>query len=201
MDKLSQIMDTDIDELITDLIGNVSSDNQNLPTEIYQLPVRQTKDGLEINEENKPWIVGTFIPGQYINDRHPNGHNGVDLKAPDGSPIYPIASGEVVAVGESPKGGNYVKTSHEDGIVIVYYAHLKTINVNIGDKVTKNSIIGTMGDSGNAKGNSHLHYEISINGKKVDPQQITGKTVGSLSKKALFVDNLIKKLDTIYGAK
>ena len=209
MDKLSKIMEytvktadsTEIESLIQDLIGNVSLDSSTElnSNEVYQLPVKHTKDGEEINENNKPWVVGTFIPKQYINRSHPEGHNGMDLKAPHGSPIYPIASGIVIDTKQRPKGGNTIKISHEGGKVQSYYAHLDAVKVTAGDEVTPNSIIGTMGESGNAKGRgAHLHYEVFLNNSNINPHSITGKPVGSLSKKAHFIKQLIKKLDQEY---
>jgi len=53
-----------------------------------------------------------------------------------------------------------------------YYAHLGTISVAKNSKVNTNSIIGTVGDTGNAKGTApHLHFEVTMNGKKVNPAQ------------------------------
>lgn len=205
MDKLSQMMETDIDELITELIGTAppktSEDPEMGVQESYQLPVRHTKGGAEIDEENKPWIVGTFLPGQYISSTHPHGHEGMDLKAPKGTPIYPIASGVVKKTGVYPKGGKYVVTLHENGNVRAYYAHLDKILVQKGEEVDQNTVLGEMGDTGNAKGRgAHLHYEVSIDGRKINPQSITGKRVGSLAKKAEFVKNLIAKLDEKYNS-
>jgi murein DD-endopeptidase MepM/ murein hydrolase activator NlpD len=201
MKKLAQMLEYDIDSLINKLLGSVSIPSSDEPPateqeEHYQLPVKHTKGGKEIDEENKPWVVGTFIPGQYVNKTHPAGHNGVDLKAPRGTPIYPIASGEVVEVREYGKGGKTLKTSHEDGKVVVYYAHLDSVNVSPGQAVTPSTVLGAMGDTGNAKGRgAHLHYEVSVNRKKVDPQGIVGKLVGSLSKKAAFIASINHALD------
>ncbi len=192
-DKLNEV-----DELITQLIGDSisSSDGSALvPGEAqkYQLPLRHTKGGKEINEENKPWIVGTFLPKQYINVTHPQGHEGVDLKAPRGSPIYPIGPGTVIEARNYGKGGITCKVSHEDGRVLSYYAHMDKRNVAPGAQVDLNTVIGVVGDTGNAKGRgAHLHYEVKVDGKKIDPQTIAGKVVGSLSKKADIVYDVIR---------
>lgn len=153
-------------------------------TGTYQLPVRVGKTGLSLDEGDKPWIVGTFIPGQYINDTHPQGHNGVDLKAPKGTPVHPIGPGKVIEVREYPKGGKTCKVSHEEGAVVSYYAHMDRVNAAAGQEVDFNSVLGAVGDSGNAKGRgAHLHYEVTVDGNKVDPMSIKGKMVGTLSKK------------------
>lgn len=204
MKKIADILESDIDELIGKLVGSVpiTEEGKDKPeagkAESYQLPVRHTKGGAEIDDENKPWIIGTFIPGRRINPRHPHGHNGVDLAAPRGTPIYPIASGVVSKVRTLPKGGLTVNVDHEEGRVSSYYAHLDAIKVNVGDKVGPNTILGDMGDTGNARGtHPHLHYEVRVDGKHVDPQSITGKRLGSLSKKADFISGIFKKLDSL----
>lgn len=200
MKKIADIIDTDIDSLIQKLLGAVPIDagNQDSSIEYYQLPVKHTKAGVEIDEVNKPWVISTYIPGKRIGPRHPHGHNGVDLGAAHGAPIYPIASGKVSKVRTLPKGGLTVNITHEDGRVVSYYAHLSAINVSVGDEVTQTTVIGKMGDTGNAKGTSpHLHYEVRIDGNHINPQSLTGKKVGTLSKKADFISGLIKKLNSL----
>jgi len=196
MNKFAETLENDVDALINRLVGGtqVTSPGADVSTstQYYQLPVKQTKGGVNIDENNKPWVVGSFLPSQYINETHPSGHNGVDLKAPRGTSIYPIGPGEVISTAVQPKGGNTVKVSHEDGAVVSYYAHMDSVNVSVGDQVDFNTVLGQMGDSGNAKGRgAHLHYEVSVNGTKVDPQKIVGKQIGSLSKKALFISKLM----------
>jgi len=211
MNKFAQILESDIDSLIYQLLGKaVPSSSESVETdteankidESYQLPVKHTKGGKDIDEDNKPWVVGTYLPGQYINVTHIQGHEGIDLKSDRGSPIYPIASGIVTEARDYPKGGKTVKVSHEDGKVVSYYAHMDVVHVSPGQEVTQSSVIGNMGDTGNAKGRgAHLHYEVKIEGKKIDPQSITGKRVGSLSKRAEFIANIIKGLDDMVGRK
>lgn len=150
----------------------------------YQLPVRVGQKGKNLDDGDEPWIVGKFYPGQYLNATHPGGHNGVDLKAPRGTPIYPIAPGKVILVADTPKGGKNIKISHEEGQVVSYYAHLDSINVSNGQEVKMTTVVGTVGDTGNAKGRgAHLHYEVKINGTHTDPLKINGKDVGSLAPK------------------
>jgi murein DD-endopeptidase MepM/ murein hydrolase activator NlpD len=87
-------------------------------------------------------------------------------------------------IANTPKGGKNIKIAHEAEQVVSYYAHLNSISVSNGQEVSQSTVIGTVGDSGNAKGRgAHLHYEVKINGNHVDPLSITGKTVGSLAPK------------------
>lgn len=226
--------DSDIDALISELLSGESVESGadvSEPTEepetsqfeqqqYYQLPVKHTRGGALIDEENKPWIIGHFAPGEYLNVTHPGGHSGVDLKAPKGSPVYPIGPGKVVKVigdwkarygvfnckdymEKKKKGvkmtaaGNQVTISHEDGRVRSSYLHLDEVNVSVGQEVGMSTVIGAVGETGNAmcRGGGHVHYEVRVDGTLVDPQRIVGKPVGSLSKKAEFIKRLITKLE------
>lgn len=184
----------EVDSLISELIGGSvptpapSAQTPGMVMEYggsYQLPVRVGKAGMPLDKGDKPWVVGTFLPGQYVNETHPQGHEGVDLKAPRGTPVYSIGPGVVIDNKETPKGGKTARISHENGKVISYYAHMDSVNARPGQQVNGNIVIGTVGDTGNAKGRgAHLHYEVSVDGVKINPFQITGKQVGTLSKKA-----------------
>ncbi len=98
-------------------------------------------------------------------------HQGVDLRAPGGTSIYPIAPGEVIFVRTDPKGGNTVNVKHDNNYTS-YYAHMGTISVHVGDKVGYDTALGTVGASGNAKGFPHLHLQVWKNGQLIDPASI-----------------------------
>lgn len=103
------------------------------------------------------------------NPTHPQGHMGVDLRAPGGTPIYPLAPGVVSNVGTDPKGGNVVNIQHADG-VRTYYAHMSTVKAQKGDKVTTNTVIGTVGNTGNASHTvPHLHFQVWHDNQIQDP--------------------------------
>src|SRR5574337_5647 len=88
------------------------------------------------------------------------GHLGVDMRVPGGTPVYPLANGIVSNVGTDPLGGNVVNIKHDNG-VRTYYAHLGTVQAQKGDKVTTNTIIGTVGNTGNARTTvHHLHFQV-----------------------------------------
>lgn len=175
--------------------NNISSVSE----ERYQLPVRVGKSGKSIDKGDKPWIVGHFSPGVQTDVNHPTGHNGVDLKADEGTPVFPIASGVITQVGTGKISGNYIKVSHEDGKVISYYGHMLKYEGSVGQEVTQKSTIGYVGSTGNAIGRgAHLHFEIKINGKLIDPFSVIGKNVGSLSKKAELIENIEKLANKFY---
>lgn len=89
-------------------------------------------------------------------------HGGIDIFAPEGTPIYPAIGGIVVEAHRNARfGGNclYILSS---SFRMHYYAHMKDMYVKTGDIVTKNTLIGSVGDTGNAKGKPHhLHYSIT----------------------------------------
>lgn len=182
MRKLGDSADTFLSNILNNVSNNLSL-QLNKAKEIYSLPVRVGIKNQSIDDGDRPWIVGRFYPGKYLNDTHPQGHEGVDLKAPAGTAIYPIGPGIVLNTMNSGKGGISCRIAHEGGNVISYYAHMKELRVKAQDQVLSNTIIGTVGDTGNAKGRgAHLHYEVKVDGNKIDPLSINGKTVGSLSK-------------------
>lgn len=165
-------------------------------SETYQLPVQVGQAGQALSRGDKPWIVGTFSPGVQTDKNHPKGHNGVDLKAIKGTPVYPIASGIVKEVGTGGISGNFVMCLHENGNVQSFYGHLDSIKVSKGQQVSQSTPIGTVGETGNAKGRgAHLHYEVKVNGSLVNPLNIPGKQVGSLSKKASLLTDICKLAD------
>jgi murein DD-endopeptidase MepM/ murein hydrolase activator NlpD len=108
--------------------------------------------------------------GEKINPFYkvPIHHNGLDLVAHSGEPVYATADGVVINVIKSRKGlGNVVEISHEGGYV-TRYAHLADIEVKKGRKVAKGSRIGYVGVSGNSFA-PHLHYEVIRDTLVMDP--------------------------------
>ncbi|WP_193227817.1 M23 family metallopeptidase [Aureimonas psammosilenae] len=94
-------------------------------------------------------------------------HTGVDFAAEPGSPVAATAPGEVVFAGENGGYGNMVEVRHADG-VSTRYAHLSSILVTVGAKVSVGSVVGRVGSTGRSTG-PHLHYEIRRAGEAVDP--------------------------------
>jgi murein DD-endopeptidase MepM/ murein hydrolase activator NlpD len=95
-------------------------------------------------------------------------HEGVDIQAPMGSPIFATGDGEVEFAGNS--GGGYgiaVEINHGHGYA-TWYAHLLRPVVHPGQKVKRGTLIAYSGNSGLSTG-PHLHYEVRVNGEKVNP--------------------------------
>ena len=94
-------------------------------------------------------------------------HSGVDLAAPQGTPVYAIASGYVNISTYHSVNGNYVSMSHGNGYGSLY-AHLDHAVVSAGDYVKQGQVIGYVGSTGWSTG-AHLHFEIHKNGSTVNP--------------------------------
>ena len=95
-------------------------------------------------------------------------HPGIDLAGAYGTPIYATADGTVVRSGWNSGGyGNMVELDHGRGIV-TRYGHMSAVLVHAGDHVIRGQQIGRMGSTGRSTGN-HLHYEVRIDGRPVNP--------------------------------
>lgn len=95
-------------------------------------------------------------------------HAGIDLAGPIGTPILATADGKVIRANYNRGGyGNVIDVDHGNGI-ITRYAHLSKLQVRKGDVVSRGQQIGKMGSTGRSTG-SHLHYEVRIDGKPVNP--------------------------------
>ena len=121
---------------------------------------------------DKPVRTAEFMSA-YGNRRDPfegrtKMHQGIDLAAPIGTPIYATADGLVTEAGWNSGGyGNLIKVEHGKGIE-TRYAHLSKIAVRAGQRIRRGDIIGRMGSTGRSTG-SHLHYEVRIDGRAVNP--------------------------------
>ncbi len=128
-------------------------------------------------------INGARISSSYGHRRHPiqgyrKMHSGVDFAAPTGTPIMAAGNGTIEVAGRNGGYGNYIRIRHTDGYKTAY-AHLSKFRRGIrpGVYVTQDQIIGYVGSTGMSTG-PHLHYEVHLNGKKINPRrlsQLSGK--------------------------
>lgn len=103
-----------------------------------------------------------------LTSRFSQGHPGLDLTDPKGTPIKPIAEGKVIRIESYPFGyGKHVLIEHEKGAKSLY-AHLSKMDVKEGQTVDKNTVIGEVGSTGWSTGN-HLHLEIYQDGFAINP--------------------------------
>lgn len=102
----------------------------------------------------------------------PQFHNGLDLAAPNGSPILAAYDGEVVAAAYSGTMGNYIMIDHGDSLYTIYM-HASALYVNKGDLVVKGEKIAAVGSTGRSTG-PHLHFSVRLNGSYVSPWNYLG---------------------------
>lgn len=95
-------------------------------------------------------------------------HNGIDIGAFEGEPIYCISDGIIKTADYNEFSGNYIIITHKDGYTSSY-AHMSSLTAEAGMAVNKGSLIGYVGSTGNVTG-PHLHIEIRKDGSPVDPQ-------------------------------
>ena len=113
-----------------------------------------------------------YISSEYGYRKHPKTgkvafHHGIDLAGTWQENVRSTAPGSVVFAGREGSFGKVVRIEHDFGISTLY-AHLSRITVSVGDYVAENTVIGKMGNTGRSAG-SHLHYEIQVDKKSVDP--------------------------------
>jgi murein DD-endopeptidase MepM/ murein hydrolase activator NlpD len=94
-------------------------------------------------------------------------HEGIDIAAPTGAPIYAAAGGSVIWAGWLGGYGNLVVVDH-GGALSTAYAHMSSIGVGLGQAVGQGQVLGYVGCTGHCFG-PHLHFEVRVNGAAVDP--------------------------------
>ena len=99
----------------------------------------------------------------------PKNHTGTDIAANLGTKIKSATDGEVVLASEEGDYGKHLKI--QIGEVSIIYAHCHNLYVNQGDKVAQGQEIAEVGSTGNSTG-PHLHFEIRVHERTVDPQSI-----------------------------
>ncbi len=95
-------------------------------------------------------------------------HGGLDLACSEGTPIYAVMDGEVVASAYSESYGNYIKIDHKNGYQTLY-AHCSKLISSKGNTVCCGDTIALVGSTGNSTG-PHLHIEVRHNGERIDPE-------------------------------
>jgi murein DD-endopeptidase MepM/ murein hydrolase activator NlpD len=100
-------------------------------------------------------------------------HGGVDFAAPIGTPIYAAAAGTITSASPSNCAGNMVIMKHANGMETRYF-HLSRYaeGLHAGEEVAQGFTIGYVGTTGTCTTGPHLHYEIHINGEKIDPLSV-----------------------------
>lgn len=151
---------------ITEVDGAVTDENV-IEEIIFSEPVTQIE--LTGTKEPPPEVgTGDFLmptSGRLTSNfgrRWGRNHNGIDIAAKTGTPIYATDNGIIVESEYQSNGyGNIVKIDHQNGY-ISYYAHCSKLYANVGDVVAKGDLIAAVGNTGRSTG-PHLHFEIRYN--------------------------------------
>ena len=122
----------------------------------------------------KPPMLYYYISSSYGMRKHPKTgkrsfHHGIDLAGTWQENVRTTAPGRIVYAGSEGAFGKVVRVQHEFGVVTTY-AHLARITVKLGDYISEGHVVGKMGNTGRSVG-AHLHYEIRVNGKSIDPSK------------------------------
>ena len=188
--------------------GNILYANLILQGKDNSLYIFKTKEGYEhfdsAGKSIKKSLMKTPINGARLSSsfglrKHPilgytKMHRGTDFAAPEGTPVMASGSGKIIRARWCGGGGNCIKIRHNSTYSTVY-AHLKNFarGIKEGKRVSQGQIIGYVGSTGMSTG-PHLHYEVIVNGKKVNSQKLklpSGKILKGNERK-LFEVNKIK---------
>ena len=119
------------------------------------------------------WLSDRFGKRSDPFSGEPGYHQGLDISADKGQPVFATADGEVESAAYTGDYGNLVQLKHGFGLV-TRYGHLSQFNVKPGQTVKRGAVIGYVGATGRATG-AHVHYEILANGKLLDPLEFLTK--------------------------
>ena len=190
MEEAEEIVSTlkeQYSEIEPDLVINqIYLDNvDEVNEETIKLAKQELTDNLQEELEEKEKVDSRTINGIYlavvpvtgritsrfgaVESIRDHTHKGIDIAATRGTPILAAASGTVTFAGWSSGYGYLVKIDHGSGVE-TYYGHCSKLYVSAGSTVEAGDKIAAVGSTGNSTGN-HLHFEIRLNGKQVNPQK------------------------------
>jgi murein DD-endopeptidase MepM/ murein hydrolase activator NlpD len=115
-------------------------------------------------------VSSLFGHRRFFNGQARNPHSGLDIAAPTGSEISAPAAGEVTLVDDLYYNGKTIFLDHGQGLITMY-CHLSESLVTQGERVAQGEVIGLVGATGRVTG-PHLHWSVSLNGYRVDPQSM-----------------------------
>ena len=171
---------------------------------LYNFKFNNSEDFYDIKGKSitkslmKTPINGARLSSSYGMRKHPilgynRMHRGTDFAAPSGTPIMASGSGTITRARWCGGGGNCIKIKHNSTYETIY-AHMKAFarGMKEGRKVKQGQIIGYVGSTGLSTG-PHLHYEVLVNGKKVNSQRLklpSGKILSGEERKQFELDRI-----------
>ncbi|MCL1967104.1 MAG: M23 family metallopeptidase [Fibromonadales bacterium] len=124
---------------------------------------------MNINRQNLD-VFPNMLPVMGVISKHySEDHKAVDFAAAMNEPVFATASGKAIFTGDKGDLGLVVEIDHGGGF-ITRYAHMSRLAIRTGNQIRKGEIIGFVGNTGNSSG-EHLHYEILLNDKNMDPEK------------------------------
>jgi murein DD-endopeptidase MepM/ murein hydrolase activator NlpD len=178
----------------------------------------RTPDGVvdyydELGNTSKKFLMRRPVRGETVRLASPFGnrlhpvlgylrpHNGIDWAGPIGTPILAAGNGVIEEAGRKGEYGNYIRIRHANGYQTAY-AHLNGYapKTQEGARVRQGEVIGYIGNTGLSAG-PHLHFEVLVNSRHVDPlaievpreRQLTGRQLAEFQKERTRIDDLIQR--------
>ena len=151
-------------------------DGENGETNEVDAEIAKIKGNLDPSFMPSIWPHAGKINNEFGFRRNPFGgrayefHPGMDIDGERGESVLAPASGTVVKAGWTGGYGNMIEVSHGNGLT-TRYGHLSKIDVAVGDTITRGQLIGYVGSTGRSTG-PHLHYELRLNDRSVNPRHV-----------------------------
>ena len=121
------------------------------------------------------WPLGAGIVSSEFGRRWHKPHQGLDIAADEGEPVYASAAGEVLYADSRMRGyGNVVILRHDSSMTTLY-AHNQILKVRLGDKVEQGQVIALLGSTGHSTG-PHVHFEMRRTNVPLDPRGVLPKS-------------------------
>jgi len=121
-------------------------------------------------------VTGVYGTQRYYNGIKGNYHNGHDIAADTGTPIYAPSNGKIILTGHYFYNGKFVMVNHGNNLISLFL-HMDDIHVTEGSLVKKGQIIGSVGNTGLSTG-PHLHWSVLLNNNYVDPLALVNNIKG-----------------------
>lgn len=149
--------------------GRVLVSTETLAEPVAEVVVLGSKVAPDVGTGTFRWPMDTGRISSWFGSRGRwDWHEGVDIAAPVGTPVRAADRGVVILAGWYGAYGRTVMVDHGGGRRVTLYGHLSRVAVEVGQQVDKGQVVGYVGCTGRCTG-PHLHFEIRIDGRAVDP--------------------------------